>query len=66
MNLTNSFKTLSNEIEKDVYKRKLKTDSQNRFVEVHLFRVEHMIKQTMVMLTRTVYDHYEDARLTPP
>jgi hypothetical protein len=31
MNLTNSFKTFSNEI-KDVYQTKLKTDSQNGFI----------------------------------
>jgi hypothetical protein len=30
-------------------------------IEVHLFRVEHTIKRTMVILTRTVYVHYEEA-----
>jgi hypothetical protein len=33
---------------------------------VHLFRVEHMIKQTMVMLTRTVYGHCGEAGPTLP
>jgi hypothetical protein len=35
-------------------------------VEVRLFCVEHMIKRTMVMLTRTMYEHYEEAGPTPP
>jgi hypothetical protein len=50
MNLTNSFKTLSNKIE-DVYQTKLKTDSQNGFISsrcIFLCRA-----RTMVMLTRT-------------
>jgi hypothetical protein len=67
MNLTNSFQTLSNEIE-DVYQTKLKTDSQNRFISSRciFFCEEHMIKWTMVMLTRTLYGHCEDVGLTPP
>jgi hypothetical protein len=35
-------------------------------VDVHLFCVEHTIKRTMVILTRTVYGHCEDAGPTPP
>jgi hypothetical protein len=43
---------------------KLKTDSH--LVEVHLFCVEHTIKQTMVMLTRTSYGHCEEVGPAPP
>jgi hypothetical protein len=53
MNLTNSFKMLSNEIE-DVHQTNLKPivimDSSRRGAP---FYVEHMIKQIMAMLTRT-------------
>jgi hypothetical protein len=35
-------------------------------VEVHLFRVEHTIKRTMVMLIRIVYGHCEETGPTPP
>jgi hypothetical protein len=33
---------------------------------MHLFHVEHTIKQIMVMLTRTVYEHCEEAGPTLP
>jgi hypothetical protein len=64
MNLTNSFKTLLNKIE-DVYQTKLKSDSQNGFISLRYFCVEHTIKRTMVMLTRTVYVYCEEAGPTP-
>jgi hypothetical protein len=53
MILTNLVKTLSIFF-KDLHQMKLKTDSQwIHLVEVYLFRVEHMIKWTMVLLIRT-------------
>jgi hypothetical protein len=47
-------------------KRNSKPIEWIHLVEVHLFRVEHKIKWTMVMLTRTVYGHFVEAGPMPP